>query len=193
MQPRDVAVPVPVAITTPPQQNLYSPLTALIKTTFPGFSSSCKQKLKPETVKLHVAVLPEISVAVQVTVVVPTGNGTPEVTTWPFWFRQTTVTPGQLSVVVTVKFTGRLFVGGQEAAAMKVMLAGQVIVGGCVSRTVTVKEQLAELFEASLTVHVTVVVPTGNDDPDAGEQLGVPTPGQLSLTAGGGYVTTAEH
>jgi len=39
------------------------------------------QPLKAVTVKLQVAVLPEASVAVQVTVVVPTGNVEPGVTT----------------------------------------------------------------------------------------------------------------
>jgi hypothetical protein len=84
-------------------------------------------------VKLQVVVFPDVSVAVQVTVVVPTGKGNPEVTTTPFWFLQTTVTPGQLSDAVTVKFTGMLLVGGQVAAATKVMFGGHVIVGGCVS------------------------------------------------------------
>jgi len=60
-------------------------------------------------------------------------------------------------------------------------LAGQVIAGGCVSLTVTVNVQLAELLDASLTVQVTVVVPFWNVDPDGGVQDGVPTPGQLSL------------
>ena len=54
-------------------------------------------------------------------------------------------------------------------------------------------EQPAMLFEASLTPQVTVVVPFGNVDPEAGEQAGVPTSGQLSLTVGAGYVTTAEQ
>ena len=64
------------------------------------------------------------------------------------------------------------------------MFAGQVIDGGCVSLTVTVNEQLAVLFDESVTVHITVVVPVGNDEPDAGEQFGAPSPGQLSLTVG---------
>ena len=64
------------------------------------------------------------------------------------------------------------------------MFAGQVIVGGCVSFTVTVNVQLALLLDASATLQETVVVPFANDDPDAGAQIGVPTPGQLSLTVG---------
>lgn len=143
--------------------------------------------------KLQLPLFPDASVAVQVTVVVPTGKGCPEVTTTPFWFLHTTVTGPQLSVAVTVKFTGMLLVGGQVAAVTKVMFGGHVIVGGCRSRTVTVNEQLAVLFEASLTLQVTVVVPTGKVDPEAGEHVGVPTFGQLSLTVGGGYVMTAEH
>ena len=55
------------------------------------------------------------------------------------------------------------------------------MVGACVSLTVTVKEQLAELLDASLTVQLTVVVPLLKVEPDAGVQTGVPTPGQLSV------------
>jgi hypothetical protein len=91
-----------------------------------------------------------------------------------------------LSVAVTVKFTGMLLVTGQVAAATKVMFCGHVIVGGCVSRTVTVNEQEAVLLELSVTLQVTVVVPAGKLDPEAGEQVGAPTPGQLSLTVGTG-------
>ena len=49
------------------------------------------------------------------------------------------------------------------------------------SLTVTVNVQLAELPDASLTVHVTVVVPFGKKEPDGGVHVGVPTPGQLSV------------
>ena len=45
--------------------------------------------------------------------------------------------------------------------------AGQVIVGACVSFTVTVKAQVALLFAASVTLNVLVVVPTGNEVPEA--------------------------
>jgi len=74
-----------------------------------------------------------------------------------------------------------------------VTLAGHTIVGSCVSLTVTVNEQLDEFPEESATLQVTVVVPFANVAPDAGEHEGVPTPGQLSLAAGAGYVTAAEH
>jgi hypothetical protein len=67
-----------------------------------------------------------------------------------------------------------------------VTLAGQVIEGGCVSLTVIVNEQLAVLPDESATLQVTVVVPFGKNEPEAGEQTGVPTPGQLSETVGAG-------
>jgi hypothetical protein len=50
------------------------------------------------------------------------------------------------------------------------ILAGQVIVGGCVSFTVTVNVQVVPACE----VTVTVVVPLGKNDPDAGEAVTVP-------------------
>jgi hypothetical protein len=52
--------------------------------------------------------------------------------------------------------------------------------------TETVKEQLAVLPEASLTLQLTVVVPSAKVEPDGGTQLGAPTLGQLSLTVGAG-------
>jgi hypothetical protein len=51
------------------------------------------------------------------------------------------------------------------------MLAGQLMAGGCVSMTVTVNEQVAVWLEVSVAVQVTVVVPFGKTDPDAGTQL----------------------
>ena len=67
--------------------------------TVAGFESSCKHTSNVVTVKLQVAVLPDASVAVHVTVVVPTGKHVPE------GGLHTTVTPGQLSVAVVVKLT----------------------------------------------------------------------------------------
>jgi hypothetical protein len=68
-----------------------------------------------------------------------------------------------------------------------------VIVGACVSFTVIVNEQLIEFPDASLTEQFTVVVPFGKVAPEAGRHEGLPSPEQLSLAAGAGYVTTAEH
>ena len=72
---------------------------------------------------------------------------------------------------------------GQVCAATAVTFAGQVIVGGCVSLTVTVKVQEAVLFELSVAVQVTVVVPLRKVEPEAGTQVAV-TPGQLSVGVG---------
>jgi hypothetical protein len=59
--------------------------------------------------------------------------------------------------------------------------------------TVTVKVQLAVLLALSLTVLVTVVVPNGKELPDAGLLLATGAgESQLSVTVGGGNVTTAE-
>ena len=53
------------------------------------------------------------------------------------------------------------------------------------SFTVTVNMQLPVRFEVSVTVQVTVVMPFGNTDPDAGLQTtGLGPSGQLSLPVG---------
>jgi hypothetical protein len=66
-----------------------------------------------------------------------------------------------------------------------VTFAGHVITGAVVSVTVIVNVHVVSgLFgDASVAVHVTVVTPTGNVDPDAGRQLAV-APGQLSVGVG---------
>ena len=49
--------------------------------------------------------------------------------------------------------------------------------------TVMVKVHIAMFIDASLAVQVTVVVPTGKQNPEAGVQLAV-APGQLSIGVG---------
>ena len=106
---------------------------------------------------------------VEVTVVVPTGNRLPEAG------RETTVAE-QLSVVLTVKFTIAPHTPG---SVFRVMLAGQVMVGGSTSLTMMVKLHVDVLPAASVEVEFTVEVPTGKNDPEAGtdttvaEQLSV--------------------
>ena len=63
------------------------------------------------------------------------------------------------------------------------MFVGQVIVGGVVSLTVTVNEQVPVLPDASVAVQVTVVTPLLKVLPEAGRQATEP-PGQLSLIDG---------
>ena len=65
------------------------------------------------------------------------------------------------------------------------MLAGQVIAGAVASVTATVKEQLAVAPLAAVTVKVLVVVPIGNNVPDAKPAVRtVVAPGQLSEPVG---------
>lgn len=144
-------------------------------------------RFSTDTENEQVAVLFEASRAVHDTLVTPIGF--PEAKYEPLGGVQVYVTPGQLSVTfvganVTV---APLHVASDSTA----MFAGQVIVGGCASTTVTEKLHEAEFEEASVTEHDIVVVPRGNVVPLGGEQIGVPTPGQLSETVGAVHVTEA--
>src|SRR5204863_83919 len=89
---------------------------------------------------------PAASVATQATVVVPTGKLSPDFTLLPFWSRQATVTPGQLSAPLTVKLTTAEH---WPASVPWLMLVGQAMVGFWVSSTSTVKEQTADLLPAA--------------------------------------------
>jgi len=106
------------------------------------------------TVKLQLDWLPLASVAVLVTVVVPTGK------LLPLGGLLTKFVTPQLSVALAVKVT--LLRLHRPASVVKTRLPGQVITGFCTSVTVTVKLQLVVLPLASVAVFVTVVVPTGN-------------------------------
>src|SRR3712207_3922748 len=105
------------------------------------------------TVWVQVAAFPELSVAVQVIVVVPTGwgsfSGLPSLRAPP------TVTPEQLSVAVAVP--GFTVAAHWPGSLFTVSDAGQVIDGGSTSLTVTVKLQLAVAPTASVAVQGTVV------------------------------------
>src|SRR6266704_753982 len=120
----------------------------------------------------HVAVLPLLSVAVQVTRLVPVGN-----------------CAGALLVIVTVPQLS-LAVGLPNATpvakqapelTLTVTSAGQVIVGTWLSRTTTRCWQLAVLPLLSVAVQVTRLVPVGNC---AGALLVTVTVPQLSLAVG---------
>ena|SRR5688572_10234650 len=123
------------------------------------------------TVNEQFAVFFAVSVAVQVTVVVPTGK---QVLGGGL---QSTVTPGQLS-----EPPGGVYALLTQVLLAMVMFAGQLIVGFCVSLTVTVNEQPAVKPAASLTEQLTVVVPFRKVEPLGGLQVGAPTPEQLSET-----------
>ena len=112
-----------------------------------------------------------LSRAVLVTVVVPTGNAK------PLGGLLVRLVTAQLSLAVTVKVT---LLAHPPDAAFTVIFPGQLIAGGCVSSTVTVKAQLLVLPVGSRAVLVTVVVPTGNANPLAGTLVRL-LPRQLSF------------
>ena len=147
-----------------------------------GSSSTGRSRSMTVTSKLVVAVLPEASVAVQVTVVVPMGKREPEAGV------QRTLTAEQLSVAVGTKVTTA---ESRPASAFTEMLPGPRMTGSWRSWTVTVKELVALFWEASMATQITVLVPTGNTDPEGGVQT-MTVPGALSRTTGL-KVNTAEH
>jgi hypothetical protein len=135
------------------------------------------------TVKAHVARLPVVSSAVQFTVVTPRGKVEPD------GGAHVTVVPGTLSVTVG---GGKLTTAWHcPAGILTATVEGQVIVGACVSLTVTEKEHVEVLSAASVAVQVTMDVPSGNAEPEGGVQVGAGLE-QLSTTRGAEYVTTTE-
>jgi hypothetical protein len=113
------------------------------------------------------------------TVVVPFGKNDPEA-----GVHATVPHPPPVVVGANVTTAPHWF-----ASLFFVMLAGQVIVHGFC--TVILNVQVPWRFDVSVTVHVTVVIPTGKQNPDAGlHTTGFGPSGQLSLPAGVAYVTT---
>jgi hypothetical protein len=136
------------------------------------------------TLNEQVAVLPLASVTTKVFVVTPIGNTEPDASPTVCVI----TCPGQLSVDVLVYVTTAPHT---PASLLTVIGALHVIVGACVSFTVTVNEQVAVLPDASVTTNVLVVTPIGNTEPDASPTVCVITcPGQLSVDVLV-YVTTA--
>jgi|SRR5215471_11033920 len=80
-----------------------------------------------ETVKLQVAVSICELIAVQITVVIPTGKASGEVTGLPLTVHAGVSVPSQRSVAVTVKLLVAVVWPGSVVVDM---LEGQVIVGG---------------------------------------------------------------
>jgi hypothetical protein len=146
-----------VAVTTNPTGAPFGPVHSAVMSAGQVMTGGVVSTMV--TSKQQVAVLPESSVAVQQTSVVPSGNVLPEAGT-----HETGTLASQTSVAVAVKFTCAPFVPVHSA----VMSAGQVMTGGVVSETVTSNEHWAELFASSVEVHVTMVVPCGKSEPEAG-------------------------
>src|SRR5215213_5889302 len=144
--------------------NIYSPVVRLTLMMLMMFSSSSRQ-MKPVstvTTKLQPAVLLLASFALQFTFVAPAGKVEPDGGT------QVTVSPGQLSEIAGF--------GKVTVVFVVVKFAGQVIVGGWVSLTVTVKVT----DPPPVVLHVTLVEPTGKKEPEAGVQVAsaqAPDPG----------------
>ena len=101
-----------------------------------------------------------------------------------------TVGAPQLSAAVTAA----IFIGGTNEAHCTDTLAGQLMVGGCKSCTVTVKEQVEEFPAPSVARYTTVLIPSGNvlpeESPLTKVMLGAV---QLSVALIAPYVTTAVH
>src|SRR2546425_2673291 len=129
------------------------------------------------TVCGQVTLLPWLSVTVQITVLVPTGKSDGALLV--------TVTGPQLSATVGVP-RATLVAPHRPAEALTVTRAGQEMVGGCVSLTITVCGQVILLPWLSVTVQITVLVPTGKSD---GALLVTVTAPQLSATVGVPKVT----
>jgi hypothetical protein len=120
--------------------------------------------LSTVTIKEACELLLCASVAAQVTVVAPMGNVAPDA-----GVQLTGSDPSTRSIAVAVYVT----TAPLALVAAVVILAGTVITGGVVSCTVTVKEACDLLLCESVALQVTVVVPSGKVEPDAGVQLGV--------------------
>src|SRR5437870_2120633 len=123
------------------------------------------------TENVQLELLPEASVAVHTTLVVPFGKLNPDAGT------HTIEPPTQLSVKLAVKLTLLVHCPG---AALTVMLPGQPGTGRSVSLTVTEKLQFELLPTASVAVHSTLIVPFGKLNPDAGTHR-IEPPAQLSV------------
>ncbi len=117
------------------------------------------------TVNEHTALLFAPSVGVQVTVVVPSGKQDPDAGA------HAVVTSEQLSVAAGVGKLTTAQLRPRETAA--VTFCGQaLIVGACVSLTVTVKVQSG----LPATKQLTVVVPLVKNVPEAGAHVTAPHP-----------------
>jgi hypothetical protein len=126
------------------------------------------------TVKLQIFELPEPSTATQRTCVPPRRKKLPELGEQiSVGFRS------QLSLAETLNGTKAPFDPKQLAK----MFVGHEIVGGCRSRMVMVKVQVAVFPAASWAVQVTVVTPRGKVEPEGGVQVTLES-AQLSVAGG---------
>jgi hypothetical protein len=128
-----VAVPIVPLLTTVPQVTAPGPVKAV---TLAGGVTTGAVLSTTVTVCVAVAVLPAQSVAVHVTVVLPTGKVFPEGV-------RDTVTPAQLSEAEAVPGFTTVSQDVAPGPVLALTLAGAVIVGGVLSVTVIVCTALA--------------------------------------------------
>jgi hypothetical protein len=128
--------------------------------------------------KLHVPVLPAESVAVQVTVVVPTGKTLPEAA-----LHVGVRSPSQASVAVTVYSTTA---PPEVSHSTPRMSSGQETTGSVSSTTTTSNVHVSVLPLESVAVQVTVVVPKANTLPEGGSQVTTGAASQRSVAVGSG-------
>jgi hypothetical protein len=117
------------------------------------------------------AELPALSIAEQVTTVVPPRNVEPEA-----GVQVTGTEPSTRSEAKPEKVT----TAPPRLVACTVISDGSVNFGGVLSATVTLKEAEPTLPALSVTEHVTVVEPNMNVEPDEGVQVGVKEPSTAS-------------
>src|SRR4051812_19070168 len=137
------------------------------------------------TVKVALASLPDVSVAEQVTVVVPSANVEPAAGE-----HMTGRGPSTRSVAVgSVNVTGAP--DGPVASTLPMFAGMPASTGGVVSCTLTVKDADDEWPVVSLAWQVTRVSPRVKLRPDAGEQVTGRMPSTASVATGNTYVTVA--
>jgi hypothetical protein len=134
-------------------------------------------------VKVQLAELLDVSIAVQATEFVPSGKQK------PFVGEQKLVSRPQALVIVSVKFTGT----HRLVPAETMRSLGHMMLGGSMSRTVTRKEQLLVLPEESVAVQVTVLVPTLKVEPLDGAHTIVTFVSQLSVAVTVNVTLLFEH
>jgi hypothetical protein len=113
-----------------------------------------------------------VSVAVHVTVVVPSGK------VEPLGGAQLT---GRAPSTLSVADAEYVKTAPAGPVASTVAFTGTVTTGAVLSVTVTVNEAEPVLLCVSVAVHVTLVVPSGNVEPLGGAQVAATTPSMLSV------------
>ena len=126
-------------------------------------------------------VLPASSLAVNVTVVTPTGNDD-----GAFVFTAGLVSTMSVAVAPPRNALMRESVAATGPVDWTARSAGAVSTGGVVSVTVTKNEALPTLPCASLATHVTCVLPSGNVERDGGVQVAWSEGEPVSLAVAGG-------